>query len=125
MSETRPPAPLSPDRRVESVGDTHRLLEASLQQPAATVLLLESDLGPGFFDLRTGLAGDLLQKFVNFRIPLAIVVEEPGGHGERFRELAREHRTHPLARFFTSELEARTWRGEKHKELAIQEPEAR
>ena len=31
------------------------------------------DLAPAFFDLKTGLAGDVLQKFSNYRMRLAIV----------------------------------------------------
>lgn len=30
-------------------------------------------LAPEFFDLRTGLAGDALQKFVNYRVQVAVV----------------------------------------------------
>lgn len=37
------------------------------------VVLHEANLPPEFFQLRTGLAGEILQKFVNYRIKLAIV----------------------------------------------------
>lgn len=98
---------LRPERPVESVADVSRLLETMLGGGAA--LLLEEDLGSGFFDLRTGLAGELLQKFVNFRIPLAIVVSSPQKHGTRFAELVHEHRGHPVVRFFGTEGEACEW----------------
>jgi hypothetical protein len=73
------------------------------------LLLTEDALGPQFFDLRTGLAGEALQKFVNYRVRVAIVVATPEAHGERFVELAREHATHPMVRFFTTEDAARAW----------------
>jgi hypothetical protein len=73
------------------------------------LLLDESAFGPDFFDLRTGLAGELFQKFVNYRAKLAIVVGDPHAHGARFGELIFEHRTHPNVRFFTSEQLARQW----------------
>lgn len=40
---------------------------------ADVVALPSSRLGDDFFELRTGLAGEVMQKFVNYRIPLAIV----------------------------------------------------
>jgi hypothetical protein len=73
------------------------------------LLLTEEDLGPAFFNLRSGLAGELLQKFVNYRIKVAIVVPDPKAHGERFNELAREHRSHPLVRFVSTCTEAIAW----------------
>lgn len=89
------------------VVDAGPLFEAALGE--GKNLLLEEDLGAAFFDLRTGLAGELLQKFVNYRLPVAIVVASPGIHGDRFVELFREHRSHPLVRFFSTEADAREW----------------
>jgi hypothetical protein len=73
------------------------------------LILTEGELGPAFFDLRTGLAGEAMQKFVNYRVPVAIVVPTPAAHGERFVELAREHRTHPMVRILGTEDAARAW----------------
>jgi hypothetical protein len=75
----------------------------------AGLILTEKDLGPDFFDLRTGLAGELFQKFVNYRIPVAIVVADPNVYGERFSELAYEHRNHNMIRFVRSTDEAQAW----------------
>jgi hypothetical protein len=73
------------------------------------LILTEDALGPRFFDLRTGLAGEALQKFVNYRVRVAIVVSNPDLHGERFVELVHEHSTHPTVRFFATQDAARTW----------------
>jgi len=73
------------------------------------LLLTEADLAPAFFDLRSGLAGELVQKLVNYRVRAAIVVPAPDAHGERFAELAREHATHPTVRFVRSTEEAVAW----------------
>jgi hypothetical protein len=73
------------------------------------LILSEADLGPDFFDLRTGLAGELMQKFVNYRVRVAIIVPLPDDHGERFAELAHEHATHPTVRFVRSLDEAMQW----------------
>jgi hypothetical protein len=37
------------------------------------VVIQEGNLTPDFFDLRTGIAGEILQKFSNYRVQLAIV----------------------------------------------------
>jgi uncharacterized protein DUF4180 len=73
------------------------------------LIVRESDLCPEFFDLRTGLAGELLQKFVNYRARLAIILSDSGAYGERFSELVYEHRGHAVVRFFASESDARRW----------------
>jgi len=73
------------------------------------LLIDESQLGPDFFDLRTGLAGEVLQKFTNYRVRLAIVVADALAYGGRFNELVREHRTHNAVRFFETEQLARQW----------------
>lgn len=37
------------------------------------IILHEKNITPQFFDLKTGIAGEILQKFAQYRIPLAIV----------------------------------------------------
>ena len=73
------------------------------------LILTEEELAPDFFDLRTGLAGELFQKFMNYRLRLAIVLPDPKRYGERFGELAHEHRFHNTIRFVSSTSEARSW----------------
>jgi len=73
------------------------------------LVLTEEELSPDFFDLRTGLAGELFQKFMNYRLRLAIVLPDPHRYGERFSELAYEHRSHNTIRFVSSTSEARSW----------------
>lgn len=75
----------------------------------ARLLLAEDDLSAEFFDLRTGLAGEFLQKLVNYQIRTAIIVAEPSLHGDRIVELAREHRSHPVIRFVGDEAGALAW----------------
>lgn len=76
---------------------------------AEGLILTENDLAREFFDLRTGLAGELFQKFTNYKIRVAIVLPDPEAHGERFSELAYEHRSHRMIRFVRSKDEAKAW----------------
>ena len=44
------------------------------------IILYEKNLSPDFFDLQNGMAGEILQKFSNYRMQLAVV-----GDFSRFR----------------------------------------
>jgi hypothetical protein len=67
------------------------------------------DLHPRFFDLRNGIAGAIFQKLVNYRYRIAIVLPEDHGFGPRITELVRDHRRHPVIRFFSTPAEAEAW----------------
>jgi uncharacterized protein DUF4180 len=93
--------------RILAAADIGNALAASIEHGG--LVLDERDLAAGFFDLRTGFAGEVLQKFTNYRARLAIVVADPAAHGSRFSELAYEHRTHNAVRFFATATLARQW----------------
>jgi hypothetical protein len=88
-------------------GDIADALAASIGQGG--LILDEKSLDASFFDLRSGFAGEVLQKFTNYRARLAILVADPGAYGSRFSELVYEHRAHGLVRFFGTEQQARQW----------------
>jgi hypothetical protein len=93
--------------RIESSHDIPPALAKGYEEGG--LLLKEDDLAPSFFDLRSGLAGELFQKFVNYGVPLALVVRDPSRYGERFSELALEHRNHPMVRIVESDTRALEW----------------
>lgn len=53
--------------------DATALLETAFSEKASVVAVPASRFDPLFFDLSTGLAGEFLQKFVTYRIAIAIV----------------------------------------------------
>jgi hypothetical protein len=73
------------------------------------LIITEAELAPEFFELRSGLAGELFQKATNYRFRLAIVLPDTSVYGDRFSELAYEHRSHNLIRFFPSIDQAKAW----------------
>jgi len=93
--------------QIRGLADVGDALVASMG--AGGLLLDEKQLAPEFFDLRSGLAGEVLQKFTNYRARLAIIVADESAYGSRFSELIHEHRTHRAVRFFGSEQLARQW----------------
>jgi uncharacterized protein DUF4180 len=76
---------------------------------AGGLIITEDDLAQEFFDLRSGLAGELSQKFTNYRLRVAIVLPDPEAYGERISELAYEHKSHNMIRFVRSKDEAEAW----------------
>lgn len=49
------------------------LLAEARFEGAEKLILHKENIAPAFFELGTGLAGEILQKFVNYQMPLAIV----------------------------------------------------
>ena len=92
---------------IRSFGDISDALGACLG--SSGLILTEGDLGREFFDLRSGLAGELFQKFTNYRLRVVIVLPDAQAYGERFGELAYEHMSHNLIRFVRSKDEATAW----------------
>lgn len=92
---------------IQSASDISAALSASVERGG--LVLDEKDIAPAFFDLKTGFAGQVLQKFVSYRTKLAVIVRDPASYGPRFSELTYEHRIHPTVRFFNVEQSARTW----------------
>jgi len=91
--------------------DVRSLLEASF---SADGLLLESaDLGENFFDLSSGLAGELFQTFNNYGKKLALVVSDTSIYSRSFQQLVLEHQYHSSIRFFGGEDAARQWLQDK------------
>lgn len=59
--------------RIASEGDTDSLFSAAWERCAQLVAIDASCLDESFFQLSSGLAGRLVQRFVNYRMPLAIL----------------------------------------------------
>jgi hypothetical protein len=92
---------------IGSLSDISDAIAASFG--AAGLILTEGDLTPEFFELRSGLAGELFQKCMNYQLRLAIVLPDPAAYGERFGELAYEHASHNMIRFVRTKAEAEAW----------------
>jgi hypothetical protein len=54
------------------------------------IILYERNIIPDFFDLKTGLAGEILQKFSNYRMQLAIIGDFSRYSGKSIRDFIFE-----------------------------------
>ena len=71
--------------------DVTRLLEACFACGSSLALLYAENLPPGFVDLSTGVAGDVLLKLQLYRVRLAVVLRlDETPHSEHFAAMVRE-----------------------------------
>ncbi|MBN1143566.1 MAG: DUF4180 domain-containing protein [Bacteroidales bacterium] len=63
----------SQDNLLTHIDDFIDLLGNASYQGATGIIVNETQLSPEFFDLSTRIAGEILQKFSNYRMKLAIV----------------------------------------------------
>jgi hypothetical protein len=63
----------SDEQIINSLDDALDLIGNCGYQGADGILLQEHQLLPEFFDLKTGIAGEILQKFSTYRLRLAVV----------------------------------------------------
>jgi hypothetical protein len=58
---------------LKDTDDTLNLIAEAGAMDSGKIILYESQINPDFFDLKTKLAGEILQKFSNYRVQLAII----------------------------------------------------
>lgn len=66
-------------------------------------------LDENFFKLRTGLAGQVLQKFVNYQVKVAIILSGEQKIEGKFKELIAESNKGNDFRIFCNPTEAENW----------------
>jgi hypothetical protein len=63
----------SNDEIIKTTEDGLDLLGSLYYQGFEKIIVYEKNITPAFFDLKTGIAGEILQKFSTYRVRLAIV----------------------------------------------------
>ena len=72
---------------------------------SSKIIIRKENIAPDFFDLRTGIAGEILQKLINYRIQLAVVGDFENIESKSFKAfMIEENRGHNL--FFVSDVDA-------------------
>ena len=73
------------------------------------VIIHSTDLHPDFFNLKTGLLGNIFLKLSNYRVKTAFIIEMEKIDSERFNELIYEHKRSREIRFFEDLPSAEDW----------------
>jgi len=80
----------SDDKVISSIDDGTELVGNLYYNGFDKVILYEKNIIPAFFDLKTKMAGEILQKFSNYRIRLAIVGDFDHIKSQSLREFISE-----------------------------------
>ena len=73
INDTRIAELISAALIIDSVEDGINLLGDLYYQDFESIVIHEKNITPRFFELKNGMAGEILQKFSNYRVRLAIV----------------------------------------------------
>ena len=89
--------------------DPVALVTAAIEAGAPAVLADEGALPAAFFDLRSGLAGEVGQRLALYDVAMAAVVADPTAHSGPFQAFVREANRGGLFRFFPVRADAVAW----------------
>ena len=106
VNGTRIAEVISGETIITSIEDVTDLIGNLYYQETDKVILYEKAITPAFFDLKNKLAGDILQKFSNYRMRLAIVGEFEKYPGKSLRDFIRESNKGRQINFVSSRPEA-------------------
>ena len=101
--------PASTDFVLRNEQDMLELVSACYEYDTNKVLISEENFSSEFFDLKTNLAGMILQKFVNYHLRGAAIISLAKIKSERFKELVMESNRGNLFRFFEDREAAEKW----------------
>ena len=97
---------LSADTLIKTLEDGLDLLGNLYYQDFDKIVMQEHHITPEFFDLKNGLAGEILQKFSNFRVQLAVVGDFTSYPGKSIRDFIYESNKKGQINFVSSTAEA-------------------
>lgn len=93
---------------ITNAEDGLNLLGNLYYQGFDNIVVYEQNLTPAFFDLKTGIAGEILQKFSNYRVRLAIVGDFAAYQSKSIRDFIFESNKAAHINFVASLDEALT-----------------
>lgn len=95
--------PLSEER------DALDFISICMEHNTGLIIIHQEVLSEDFFNLRTGLAGGVLQKFMNYHIKVAVIINSEEKITGRFREVVIETNKGNDFRVYKSVAEAENW----------------
>lgn len=96
----------SADIIINNTEDGLNLLGNAYYQGFDRVVINERNITPVFFDLKSGVAGEILQKFSNYRVRLAIVGDFSNYESKSLKDFIYESNKSRHIIFVTSTTEA-------------------
>jgi hypothetical protein len=93
---------------LQTESDVLNLIGICVENDADRILLYENHLPESFFDMKTGHAGMILQKFVNYHLKVAAIISPTRIRG-RFEEFVTETNRRSHFRVFHDRELAECW----------------
>lgn len=97
---------ISTDMVIKTIEDGVDLVGNLYYQDYDRIIVHQKNITPEFFDLKTGMAGEILQKFSNYRVRLAIVGDYTQYSNESIKAFIAESNKGGHINFVTSVSEA-------------------
>lgn len=94
---------------VQTVQDALDLVALCGEHDASRLMIHAAALSEEFFRLRTGVAGEILQKLVNYHIKMAAMLPDLAAMRGKFRDMAAEAGRGSQFRVFDNRQEAESW----------------
>lgn len=98
----------STGRVISELQDALDLLAESSYRDSYKIIIYEHQLTPDFFDLKTRLAGEILQKFSTYNLQLAIIGDFEKYQSKNLNDFIRESNKYGRINFVRTLEEAKT-----------------
>ena len=100
---------ISTPKPLNKENDALDLIALCWEHEANALMIHYTNLSEDFFKLKTKVAGDIIQKFINYSIKAAIIVPQETIQKGRFKEMAMETNKGNHFRLYESKEEAEKW----------------
>ncbi len=100
---------ISADNPLNNEQDALDLISLSWENEIRQQMLHGEVLSEEFFNLKTGVAGKMLQKFINYGIRVAAIIPAKVANTGRFREMVLETNKGNAFRVFATREDAENW----------------
>lgn len=94
---------------ITNIRDIMDMIATTMETDIFKVIVNGEKISEDFYNLRTGFAGEALQKFINYNVKVGIILENQEGLNLRFREMIGEANKSNEFRMFKTVSEAETW----------------
>lgn len=96
-------------KKLSSEQDVLEIVSICMENDTYILMMQAEEFSEDFYNLRTGLAGIVLQKFINYHIKVAVILDDKENLNHRFKEMIGEANKGNNFRTFNNIEEAQLW----------------
>lgn len=95
--------------KLSSEQDVVDCISICMENDVYTIMFPSNVLSEDFYNLKTRLAGMALQKFINYHVKVAAIIEDEEIYNDRFKEMIMEANKGNNFRTFKNIADAESW----------------